>query len=152
MRAPLTIICAAFFLSGCSILNGRCLYETRNVSAQGVIGPVTVFLVEHEQRDYQPDKDFQWQILGPTVKGDVSEMTLRDATGKVVYTFPLDPATTQQLSGGFVRLSEGAQINGFFDLLSSRHASVVIVTRSNGTITIPMQNVTSSDWTRPYCS
>jgi hypothetical protein len=142
----------AVILSGCGILSGRCLYELRNVNADGGTDVASVHLMESEQRDYQPDKNFSWQILGPALKGDVTEMTLRDATGKVVYTFPLDPANTTQLSGGFVRLSEGAQINGFYDLLASRQATVVIVTQSHGTITVPLQNVMPTDWIRPYCS
>lgn len=142
----------AGLLAGCGILSGKCLYEQRNVNADGGVALAAVHLQESEQRDYQPDKNFSWQILGPDIKGDVIEMTLRDATGKVVYTFPLDPANTTQLSGGFVRLSEGAQINGFYDLLASGKATVVIATQSHGTITVPMQKVMPTDWIRPYCS
>jgi hypothetical protein len=138
--------------SGCLALSGRCLYETRTVSVKENASDVTIDMVESEQRDYQPDKDMSWEIRGPTLKGDVTEITLRDATNRVVYTFPIQSAAIETLSNGFVRQSEGSDINGFFDLLSSRKATVVIVTGTHGTITIPLQNVTSSDWNRPYCS
>ena len=152
----MTIALLPLITASCSALSGRCLYESRQVLAEGAASvngtdSVHVQLILHEQRDYQPDKDFSWQILGPALKGDVIAIDLKDQTGKVVYTFPLDPATTSQLSGGFVRLSEGAKINGFLDLLSTKLATVVFTT-NHGTVTVPLQNVRVTDWNRPYCS
>lgn len=157
-RARTLLVCAlAPLLGSCSILSGRCLYELRSVIAEGSVrlsgtDSVHVQLIEDEQRDYQPDKNFSWQILGPSLKGDVIAIDLKDETGKVVYTFPLDAATTSQISGGFVRLSEGAKINGFYDLLSTKRATVVMTTKSHGTLTIPLDSVRPTDWNRPYCS
>ena len=144
--------------SNCMLLSGRCLYELRNVVADGSVleNGVTLasaHLVESEQRDYQPDKDFSWQIMGESLKGHVTRMTLQEGT-EIRYEFPMVDSSRPDLSSGFVRQSEGANINGFWDLLTDRKGTVVISTDlpSRSTVTIPLLNIQSSDWTRPYCS
>ena len=144
-------------LSACGIFSGRCLYELRGATAEGTVlisGSDSAFASVQisEQRDYQPDKDLSWQVRAPALKGKVTAIKLVDQTGAVRYDLGVDESATPQLSGGFVRQSDGANINGFFDLLSSYQAKVVI-TRDNGTsITIPLNIVRKYDWNRPYCS
>ena len=161
IHSILTLLAAPLVFSGCSLLSGRCLYETRYVSAEGQVLENNLEiayaqLVHHEQRDYQPDKDFTWQIRGAELKGHVTRITLRDnaAPSTVVYEFPIHANPSMPLASGFVRQSEGANINGFFDLLSSRRAIIVITTDlpQRPTVTIALTNVTGDDWTRPYCS
>ena len=143
--------------SGCLALSGRCLYETRGVNTSGAIligaaDSVTAYLVLSEQRDYQPDKNMSWQIRGSSLKGQITSITLVDQAGDIRFTMPLDAPSTPQLSGGFVRQSEGANLSGLFDVLASGQAKVVIK-RTDGTfITVPLQNITRNDWNRPYCS
>jgi hypothetical protein len=149
---------AALFFTNCMLLSGRCVYELRNVNAQGSviengITIATAQIVASEQRDYQPDKDMSWQIIGATLKGHVQRITLQEGS-TVRYEFPVEDASRPALSTGFVRQSEGANLNGFWDLLSDRKGTVVITTdiQSRPSVSIPLQNIESSDWNRPYCS
>jgi hypothetical protein len=113
-------------------------------------------LILHEQRDYEPDKDFGWQILEPQLKGHTTRITLRDnaAPSTVFYEFPIHADPRMVLASGTVRQTEGANINGFFDLLSSGRAIVVITTDlpERPTVTIALSSVSREDWSRPYCS
>lgn len=149
---------AALFFTNCMLLSGRCVYELRNVNAEGTVVENSVIiaaasLTESEQRDYQPDKDMSWQITGSVLKGHVQKITLQEGA-TVRYEFPIDDAVRPSLSSGFVRQSEGANLNGFFDLLTDRKGTVVITTDipSRSTVTIPLLNIQDSDWNRPYCS
>jgi hypothetical protein len=137
-------------LSNCMLLNGRCLYEIRNVIADGNTEIAAAHIVETEQRDYQPDKDMSWQITGESLQGHVQKITLQEGS-TVRFDFPLQNAS---LTSGVVKQSEGANLNGFFDLLSDRKGTVVITTdlAARQTVTIPLLTVQSNDWTRPYCS
>jgi hypothetical protein len=157
--AAMTVLSIA--VSGCSALSGRCLYESRNVVAPGSVlvnssDSAYATLSAHEQRDYQPDKDFTWQILGPVLKGHVQSIELyaNTAASSPSYAFPLHPATIPALSTGFVRKSEGADIDGLFDVLSRVTAVLRITTDIPGkaTVVIPLQRVQREDWSRPYCS
>ncbi len=158
LRSLMALAAAPLIFSNCGLLSGRCLYELRNVVAEGslVENNVTIavaHLVESEQRDYQPDKDFSWQITGETLKGHVTKITLQDGAS-IRYEFPVEDPSRPALSVGFVRQSEGANINGFWDFLSDRKGTVVITTDlpSRSSVTVPLLNVQSSDWNRPYCS
>jgi len=137
-------------LSNCMLLSGRCLYEIRNVIANGSTDAAEAHLVETEQRDYQPDKDLSWQITGASLQGHVQKITLQEGS-TIRFEFPIQNAV---LTSGYVRQSEGANLNGFFDLLSDKKAAVVITTdiAARPTVTIPLLNVQGSDWNRPYCS
>ena len=151
------VVLSLLMLSGCSILSGRCLYESRSVTAEGTVsitGADSAFasVMIGEQRDYQPDKNLSWQVRGLSLNGKVTRIDLVDQAGTVKYNFTVDPAGGSQLSGGFVRQSEGANINGFFDLLSSTQAKVVITLDDGSSITIPLKSVRQYDWNRPYCS
>jgi hypothetical protein len=157
-RQRLYLATLPLVFSNCSILSGRCLYEGRNVVADGRVLESGVeiaaaHLVETEQRDYQPDKDMSWQITGESLKGHVTKITLQEGA-TVRYEFPTQTASIPPLSNGYVRQSEGANLNGFWDLLSDRKGTVVITTdlQSRPVVTIPLLSIQSSDWNRPYCS
>ena len=97
-----------------------------------------------------------WSINGPSLKGHVQQMVLKDnsANAPVLFNFPVSDANIPPLSSGFVRQSEGAAINGIFDLLASNRAAVVISTdlSTRPTLTIPITVTRKDDWSRPYCS
>ena len=161
IHSNLTLLALPLIFSNCMLLSGRCLYENRNVIAEGqrldnnmVIAAAQLIL--HEQRDYEPDKNFSWQIQGPELKGHATRITLRDnaAPSVVLYEFPIHADPRMVLASGFVRQSEGANVNGFFDLFSSRRAIVVITTDlpQRPTVTVELSTVTRDDWSRPYCS
>ena len=161
IRSILILLAAPLFFSNCSLLSGRCLYETRYSAAVGQVLETNLEIAFaelniHEQRDYQPDKDFTWHIRGTELKGHVTRITLRDsaAPSNVFYEFPIHADPKMPLSSGFVRQTEGANLNGFFDLLSSRRAIIVITTdlAQRPTVTIALSSVTGDDWSRPYCS
>lgn len=147
--------------SGCLALSGRCLYELRNAQAYGAISlggadSLTATIIETEQRDYQPDKDMSWQILSPALKGHVQKIVLLPSgnSSTPAYEFALASANIPPLSNGFVRQSEGANLNGFYDLLTSGTAVIRVTTDIPGKtkIDLPLQNVQKTDWNRPYCS
>ena len=161
LKSILTVLAVPAALSNCMLFSGRCLYENRNVIAEGQrlennVVIASAQLILHEQRDYEPDKSFSWQIEGPELKGHVTRITLRDNAGpsSVLYEFPVHTDPRFVLASGFVRQSEGANVNGFFDLFSSRRAIVVITTDlpARQTVTVELSNVRRDDWSRPYCS
>ena len=162
LRKAMPAVLIPFFLNSCMLLSGRCLYETRNVIADGTAPNGTTSIIAQaklilgEQRDYQPDKVFSWQITGPDLKGHVTKIALRDnaAPGTDRYVFEIVDAARPDLSSGAVTQNAGANLNGLFDLLSSKRAIVVITTDIPGqtTVTIPLLNATKDDWSRPYCS
>jgi hypothetical protein len=160
-RIALATILTPLLLSNCMILSGRCLYELRGVGASGsfVFSPtdsVSADVIVDEQRDYEPDKNMSWQIDGPSLKGHVTRVTLEDnsTSPRTLYDFPLAPTSVPMLSNGFVRQSEGANLNGLFDLLGSKRALIVIRTDqpSRPSVTVPLTTVRKDDWNRPYCS
>jgi hypothetical protein len=158
IRSLVFFIALPLAASNCMLLSGRCLYEIRSVLVEGRalennVMIAAAHLIESEQRDYQPDKDFSWQITGETLKGHVTRITLQEGSA-IRYEFPIMDSSRPDLSSGFVRQSEGANVNGFWDLLSDRNAAIVITTDvpSRSTVTIPLLDVRSDDWSRPYCS
>ena len=155
------IVVATMLSSSCMLLSGRCLYESRAVNATGSVltsatDSASAILSLGEQRDYQPDKSFSWQILGPDLKNHVKTIALfESATASTArYDFPLHPATVPWLSTGAVSENEGADLNGMFNLLSTRNAVIRITTdlADKPVVTIPLSRVQKEDWTRPYCS
>jgi hypothetical protein len=143
------------------LFSGRCLYESRGVNAAGSVATSTsdsasAILVEGEQRDYEPDRNMSWQILGADLKNHVQSIALLEsATASTPrFTFPLHPSTIPPLSSGFVRESEGTDLRGMFDVLSSGKAVIRIATdlSDNSTVVIPLTVIQRNDWSRPYCS
>lgn len=155
------LLATALPVSGCALLSGRCLFESRAVIVSG--GAVTVgsdslsaLLSVSEQRDHEPDRNFTWQIHGPELKNHVQRIVLVEAgsVSAVRHEFPLNPATFPPLSTGFVRESEGTNLSGMFDLLASGNAVIRITTDlpDRPVVTIPLTRVQREDWSRPYCS
>jgi len=147
--------------SGCMALSGRCIYELRGVSANGQVvqapgDTVSAEVIVGEQRDADPNKTMSWMIRGSSLKGRVQSITLHDETNmsQVLYTFPLTASTFPPLSNGTVSQNQGANINGFFDVLAGSRGIILITTDIPGRGTVQFRlNVTSkSDWNRPYCS
>ena len=147
--------------TSCNILSGRCLYELRNAQAFGGVSlggadSLTASIVETEQRDYQPDKDMSWQIVAPALKGHVQKIVLLESGTATAprYDFTIAPETVSALSNGFVSQSGGADLNGFYDLLTSGTAVIRVTTDIPGKtqIDLVLQNVQKTDWNRPYCS
>jgi len=148
-------------VSGCSILSGRCLYELRNAQAFGSVSlggtdSLTASIIETEQRDYQPDKDMSWQIVAPALKGHVQKIVLLESGTATTpsYEFPVAGENVSPLSNGFVSQSGGANLNGFYDLLTSGNAVIRITTDIPGKsqVDLVLKNVQKTDWNRPYCS
>jgi len=143
------------------LFSGRCLYETRNVMATGSVnasGGITASaeLILAEQRDYQPDKNFSWTIVSAPLKGHAERIVLQDnsAGARILYEFPIATDPRPALSSGFVTQSQGGNINGFFDLLSSDRGLIVITTDLPAlpSLTVPLTPSRKDDWSRPYCS
>ena len=158
---PLALTAMCFAASNCMLLSGRCVYELRGVNTSGStlitsIDSVHAEVIVDEQRDFEPDKNMSWQITGPSLKGHVTRITLEDnsASPRTLYDFPLAPSSIPMLSNGFVRQSEGANLNGFFDLLGANRGFVIIRTdlAAQPIVTIRLLTIFKSDWNRPYCS
>jgi hypothetical protein len=161
IRRLLAIVAIPLIASNCMILSGRCLYELRGIVANGSVAEAGTQIAAAElnlgeQRDYQPDKTLIWSITGPTLKGHVQKIVLRDnaAGSSVLYDFALSDSGIPSLSSGFVSQTGGATINGIFDLLASNRGTVVITTDLPGrtTVTVPLAVARKDDWSRPYCS
>jgi hypothetical protein len=143
------------------LLSGRCVYELRGVVGNGQLiqalgDTVSAEVVLGEQRDSDPNKTMSWMIRGSAIKGRAQSITLRDEANpsQALFTFPLNTSDFPPLSNGAVAQSEGANLNGLFEVLAGSRGIVVITTDIPGRQTIPLKlNVTSkSDWNRPYCS
>lgn len=157
----LIVLAVVPLASSCLLLSGRCVYELRNVMAYNSIllngtDSLTASVLETEQRDSDPDKDMSWQIRGTPLKGHVLKIVLLASATSTTpsYEFPLAAENMPALSNGFVRQSEGANLNGFFDLLKTGTAVIRITTDIPGRtqIDLVLQNVQKTDWNRPYCS
>jgi hypothetical protein len=161
IRRLLAIVAIPLIASNCMALSGRCLYEARGIVANGSVieNGTQIAAAElnlHEQRDYRPDKTLIWSITGPTLKGHVQKIVLRNNTAgsSALYDFALSDSGIPALSSGFVSQSGGATINGIFDLLASNRAVVAITTDlpARATVTVPLTVTRKDDWSRPYCS
>jgi hypothetical protein len=158
------LVIGSLSASSCTLLSGKCLYETRNVLASGSIATsstdsASAIVTETEQRDYQPSKDFSWQISGPDLKGHVQQIVFLETATASTPRFVFDihqSSTIPLLSSGYFREGEVAGLNfsGLYDLLWSREAVIRITTDlpARPTVVIPLTRVQGSDWTRPYCS
>src|SRR5215211_3859040 len=132
---------AAMSTSSCLLFSGRCIYETRNVITRGIISEngaaiLTAEVIVGEQRDSDPDKDFHWQITGATLVGHVQSISFVDNTAKskVLYELPLFTGSVPNflISSGAVRQTEGAKLNGFFDVLAKGRGLLLIRTDLTG--------------------
>jgi hypothetical protein len=156
-----SLLALAVVVSSCNILSGRCLYELRNAQVYGAASlggtdSLAANIIETEQRDYQPDKDMSWQIVGPALKGHVQKIVLLENGTATTpsYEFPIASESVPALSNGFVSQAQGANLNGFYDLLTSGTAVIRVTTDIPGKtqIDVVLKNVQKTDWNRPYCS
>src|SRR5215217_2831961 len=130
----LTSLAICLAASSCMIFSGRCLYEIRGITGYaafslGGTDSVNVEMIISEQRDYETDKNMSWFIAAPSLKGHVTRIVLEDsrlASPQVVFEFPITAQAFPPISNGFVRQSEGTNLNGFFDLISTDRAVIVI--------------------------
>ena len=143
------------------LLSGRCIYESRNVITTGAltesgVSILSAQVIVHEQRDADPDKDISWQITAATLQGHVQSVVLVDNAAKsnILFTFPVPTQNPNVISSGFARQTEGAQLNGLFDLVSSGRGMLLIQTDLPGKslIELPLKVESKEDWSRPYCS
>jgi hypothetical protein len=148
-------------IGGCRLLDfDSCLYELRGVQVEGTLSEaatevMSVNIVVSEQRDYQPDKNMSWGFRSASLKGHVTSAVLRDASDetKILYQFPLQNLANDYFSSGFVRQSEGANLNGLFAVLSDGRGVVELRTDLPGKETVKYQPPRKyvQNWNRPKC-
>ena len=152
----------AIAVGGCRLFDfDDCLYEVRSVEVTGALsegGAELLFASVNvgEQRDYQPDKNMLWLIRSAPLLGHVTSATLKDAAdqSKVLYTFPISTTSqTDRISSGYVTEVTGANLNGFFEVLSDDRALFEVKTDLAGKATLQVfpVKVFDQDWTRPKC-
>ena len=162
LRSPLVAGIALASLSGCALLDmDSCIYELRGVTVTGQrVQPdpdsLVLRLTESEQRDSDPSKNMYWGFQGSAAfKPHVLGAQLRDVTqpASVRFTFPLSPPDRPTIAEGATSMREGANLNGFFDLLASGHAVIEFSTNLSDqpTISIPLVVERKDDWYRPHC-
>jgi hypothetical protein len=143
------------------LLNGRCIYEIRSLQASGHLfegdediagGTVTL----SERRESDPDKSMYWLITGATLKGHVTSATFRDSTDptRALVTFDLSSSDPTKISEGAVSTRTGANVDGFFELISAGNGVIRLETdlQTQPTISLPLEVTQRQNWTRPYCS
>ena len=156
----LSLPTVALVLSGCALLNGRCLYEIRGVQGAGQVDEAGAPLASaqvtlSEQRDQDPNKSFYWAITGPSLKGHVQSAVLKDAADShVMLTLNLADASRPVISENEVSTRSNTDLNGFFDVLVAGRGRIELQTDqpAHPTIVIPITVTSRTDWTRPYCS
>jgi hypothetical protein len=158
--APYLVLAAA--IGGCHIFDlDSCLYEVRSVEVTGQLnqsGAELLFASVNvgEQRDYQPDKGMLWLIRSAPLLGHVTSATLKDAAdeSKILYNFPISATSqTDRISSGYVTQGTGANLDGFFEVLSGNRAVIEVKTDVPGKETLRLlpEKVIDQDWTRPKC-
>lgn len=151
----------ALSVSGCHILDfDSCLYELRGVEGAGTIteGATEILygrLNLLEQRDYQDDKSLIWEVRGQPLNGHVISIVFRDKSdpSKVLANLPLSSSTILALSNGVATESSGANLNGFFDVLSADRGVIDVRTDLPGrdSIRVELAKTFMQDWYRPKC-
>jgi hypothetical protein len=137
-----------------------CLYELRAIGATGTAlssepDYLKASITVGEQRDYQPDKNMSWSLMGAAAKSHVTSATFRDAAdeSKPLYVFQTGGPAPEIVSSGFVTQREGASLNGFFDILAGGRGIVDVRTDIPGreTLRITLVKQSQQDWYRPKC-
>ncbi|HJP60625.1 MAG TPA: hypothetical protein VJ865_11515 [Gemmatimonadaceae bacterium] len=156
----LRLILLAIGVSGCNLVGGKCTYELRSFDGQGsgTIGTTAVATAQvnlSEQRGSIVRQTFSWLVTG-SLKGHVTSAAFKDATNpdQVLLDLPvLGPDRTSILEGT-ADSRQGATIAGFHDILASGHGGIELKTDdpASPTVIIPITQVNSSGWVRPYCS
>ncbi|HEX2722394.1 MAG TPA: hypothetical protein VHM24_05715 [Gemmatimonadaceae bacterium] len=159
-RLWISLLVLPFGLHGCLILSGRCNYELRNVSVTGqlIAAPgdtLSARMNVMEHRDSDPNKTIDWLITGSVVQ-QVTSATLRDNanSSRIVFSFPVTNAPRVTILQGFAMETQGANVNGIYDLLAAGRGFLRLETNVAGraTIDVPLTVSQREDWFRPYCS
>src|SRR2546423_1698644 len=161
-RLPLPALCAliAIAVSGCNALSGKCTYELRSFDGRGsgTIGTTEVAAAQvnlSEQRGSIVRQTFSWLVTG-SLKGHVTSAAFKDGTNpdQVLLDLPVLGVDQMSILEGVADSRQGATIAGFHDILASGHSGIELKTDdpSSPTIIIPITQVNSSGWIRPYCS
>lgn len=149
----------AFF--SCSLVSGKCSYEVRSLQAAGRIEEggselVSAALTLSEQRDLNANKYMYWLLTGPSLKGHVLSAAFKDASNPslVLINLPLADPSRVALAEGGAEERAGANLDGFFELISEGRGMFELQTDlpSRSTITLPVTTTQREDWTRPNCS
>jgi hypothetical protein len=148
----------AIFLSSCNL--GQCIYEVRGLRAGGVTGAsadtVGAFISLSEQRDSDPTKDMYWIVSGPSIKGHVTSLELKDAAdlSHVVLSLPIATADRPVISESVVSTREGANLSAYWDMFSANRGVIEVRTDlpARLLVTIPLTVANKTDWVRPNCS
>ncbi len=154
---------ALIVLSSCAYFDA-CNYETRSVQASGEantngVQMAAAQIVLSEQRGSDPDRSIYWIITGANVKGHVVSAAFKDSSdpSSVLLALPLSTAAQASISEGTKTDKTGANLSGFFDLVSAGRGIVEIQTDfyaidGNNVITVPVTVTQRQDWVRPNCS
>jgi hypothetical protein len=154
---------ALIAISGCAYFDA-CNYEIRSVQAsgEGTVNGVEVAaaqIVLSEQRGSDPDRSIYWIITGANVKGHVVSAAFKDSSdpSTVLLTLPLSTPAQASISEGTKTDKTGANLSGFFELVSAGRGIVEIQTDlyaidGNSVIIVPVSVTQKQDWFRPNCS
>ena len=149
------------FFSQCTLLSGKCIYETRSIQGEGRIDDAGTELVSgrvsfSESRDGIVDKFIYWILTGPALKPHVTAAAFRNSSDPthILLDLPLAAADRTPISEGGTDDKTGANLNGFFDLRAAGHALLELQTDlpDRPTIIIPLTPADRQDWIRPNCS
>ncbi len=154
---------ASIVLSSCAYFDA-CNYETRSVQASGEaktngVQMAAAQIVLSEQRGSDPDRSIYWIITGANVKGHVVSAAFKDSSdpSTVLLTLPLSTPAQASISEGTKTDNTGANLSGFFELVSAGRGIVEIQTDlyaidGNSVIIVPVSVTQNQDWFRPNCS
>jgi hypothetical protein len=146
--------------SNCTLVSGKCSYEVRSLQAAGRIDEGGSELVSGElglteQRDLNPNKYMYWLLTGPSLKGHVLSGAFKDASNPslVLLNIPIADASRTSLAEGGAEERAGANLDGFFELISEGRGTFELQTDlpSRSTITLPVTTTQREDWVRPNC-
>lgn len=147
-------------VSACRLLDfDSCLYELRGVEAAGTISEAGSELLYGrlnllEQRDYQPEKSLIWQVRGAPLRGHVTSAVFRDVDqSKTLFVLTLTSAPASDIAGGSASQSDGADLNGFYEVLAANRGVIDVRTDLPGRDSIRLSTTKTfqEDWYRPKC-
>ena len=153
---------AALTIGACNLFNGKCTYETRGLQLAGQVpgsGGALLAAAEanvSESRGSLQGSSIYWVVTGTTLKGHVLSASLKDASdpSHALLDLPLASAERSVITEGETNTVSGADLSGFYNILSAGRGIIELKTdaSSSSTITIVLVVTSSHDWTRPYCS
>ncbi len=109
-----------------------------------------------ERRDNDPGKNMYWIVTAPSLKGRVSSAEFKDSNrpSEPLFIFPIHGAERPPIVEGAAEQRDGANLNGFFDVLAGNRGVIELRTElaDRPLISIPLTVSSRQDWTRPNCS